>query len=728
MNLSFITFKIVNFIQPMCALMLHFLMLCTLTMFSSVMHAAEIEPAVLTLFSQGQTPTLIVEYDDSLMNQRLMDARLKKRRIADSDDELVMKRRGYAAIKNHSKALELQAGIEQVRDYDHLPISLKRFKTVNAVRALLASGNVKAVYADSVMHKVLAQSLPLIQQPAVSQVQYQGAGATVVVIDDGIDLTKAAFGPCSAVATPAATCRVVVANTIVNSGTANSLPEHGSNVAATVLGVAPKANIAAINVFNNTGGAFASDIISAINWAIANRAIYNIVAINMSLGGGDRNTSVCPMTPFTSPVQRAKEAGINVVVASGNEGYLDGLSTPACVPAALSVGAVYDSNVGGITYSSCADATTAADQVTCFSNSAPYLNLLAPGALVTSAGITMAGTSQAAPHVAGAVAVLRAAFVNETAEQIQARLISVGKAVTDSRNNIVKPRLDLRASARPSNDAFANPVLMSGASGSVNGTNLLATAEVGEPAHAELPAQHSVWMQWTAPEAGQVTLSVSGSLSVPGLAVYTGASINTLTPKAMSNNANVPLYFQAAAGTTYHIAINGNANNAGNYQLDWTLNPSADANLAVSLSGPSQPPVVGTPYFYTLSVTNAGPANAINVAVQLTLPSGASLISADPRCQSSNQQLTCRLSQLDVAEVSHLNLELVWNTLVNQPPLVISVSSDVADADSSNNISTFNLPMPPTSAVTDVPTLPQWGLIIMACMLMLLNRRHLKAH
>jgi subtilisin family serine protease len=69
--------------------------------------------------------------------------------------------------------------------------------------------------------------------------------------------------------------------------------------------------------------------------------------------------------------------------------------------------------------------------------------MLAPGANITAAGITEAGTSQASPHVAGAVAVLRAEFPLETLIQTQARLIGSGTKITDPRNGVMLPRLNL---------------------------------------------------------------------------------------------------------------------------------------------------------------------------------------------------------------------------------------------------------------------------------------------
>ena len=62
----------------------------------------------------------------------------------------------------------------------------------------------------------------------------------------------------------------------------------------------------------------------------------------------------------------------------------------------------------------CSDPTTAADKVACFSNGGSLVTLLAPGAMITAGGYTMGGTSQATPHVAGAIALLRANRVSPT--------------------------------------------------------------------------------------------------------------------------------------------------------------------------------------------------------------------------------------------------------------------------------------------------------------------------
>lgn len=180
---------------------------------------------------------------------------------------------------------------------------------------------------------------------------------------------------------------------------------------------------------------------------IANKATYNIVAMNLSLGGG-AFTSPCTTDVYASPISNARNAGILASISSGNDGYINEITSPACVPAAISVGAVYDSTVGflGIKgWDVCTDYSTYADLVTCFSNSANFLTMLAPGAMITAAGITLGGTSQAAPHVAGAIAVLREAYPSESTDAIINRLTNTGVPVNDPKNGITKPRLDLLA-------------------------------------------------------------------------------------------------------------------------------------------------------------------------------------------------------------------------------------------------------------------------------------------
>jgi hypothetical protein len=393
-----------------------------------------------TALNQGQAVDVIVEFDQTEAVNLAATRRTQKAIQYDDEEILAERARQYKWQKAKTLAT-LATPLSVLHDYDQLPMLFARVRSSN-IKELLKQPSVKAVHSNKKVQLSLAESLPLINQPLTAISGGWGNGVAVAVIDSGVDFTRAAFGNCTEPNLPANTCRVVAAVDIAPDDNARDNNGHGTNVAGIVLGVAPRANIVALDVNHDAQGhSNSANIISAINWVIGRRAEFSIVAMNMSLGG-DKFTTTCPNDAFATPIRNARQAGILTIASSGNSGWKDALGSPACVPEAVSVGAVYDSDVGGMRWSSCTDGTTRADQVTCFSNSANFLTLLAPGAMITAAEITMGGTSQAAPHVAGAIAVLRAAYPSETLDRTVERLTSTGVQITDT-NQIARPRIDL---------------------------------------------------------------------------------------------------------------------------------------------------------------------------------------------------------------------------------------------------------------------------------------------
>lgn len=372
---------------------------------------------------------------------------LRQRLASGAPQEAIILLDDGAAAKSHAiGAIKADDG-GLITDYTHLPMFFARVRSERALERLLAVPGVLAVYENRTIRPHLSQSLPMIGQTALPSLGRTGGGTTVAVVDTGVNYTLPAFGSCTEPGAPAG-CKIAASVEIAANDNALDDSGHGTNVAGIVAGVAPDARIAALDIFNADGTSSDALVIDAINWAIANRSTYNIVVINMSLGDGSRNTTACGnkgTNPYVTPIKNAKNAGIVTVISAGNEGYTDGISRPACTPDAVSVGAVYDANVGGINWAVCTDATSTADKVPCMSNTATFLDMLAPGAFVTAAGSTMGGTSQAAPHVAGAVAVLKAEYPTETPDQLVSRLTSAGKPVTDQRTALSFPRLDLLA-------------------------------------------------------------------------------------------------------------------------------------------------------------------------------------------------------------------------------------------------------------------------------------------
>jgi subtilisin family serine protease len=405
----------------------------------------------------GSPQELIVELSDRTIQGQV--------RVMPSDGD----GRGASSIRhvkaerfNELKGRVLSAlpsgDFEILRDYGQLPMMLVRFHRARALDALINHAEFAAVYENRKNYPHLSESLPLIGQPEAAACGYVGSDTTIAVLDTGVDYSNAAFGACSAPGDPG--CKVVIAlDTAPDDGMTDDPGEefHGTRVAATALGVAPGSTIAAIDVFDGES-AYDSDIVEGINWAIAHQSEYNIMSINISVGNSQRYTSPCLRNnPYKVPIAQAKAAGILTVVSSGNEGYLDGIAQPACTPDAISVGAVYDDDVGSKVYDNCEDTSTAPDLVACFSNSADFLTLLAPGVKITAAGYANYGTSFAAPHVAGAIAVLRSAFPEETIDQTLSRLVENGVQVMDHRNGIVTPRLSLLNTCPPDEDEDGIP-------------------------------------------------------------------------------------------------------------------------------------------------------------------------------------------------------------------------------------------------------------------------------
>ena len=127
---------------------------------------------------------------------------------------------------------------------------------------------------------------------------------------------------------------------------------------------------------------------------------------------------------------------------------------------------------------------------------------------------------------------------------------------------------------KPSNDAFASAIALSGYSGAVEWGNLGATAQSGEPLHADAANAGSVWWTWTAPAKGTVEISTAGSAFDTVLGVYTGTAVGSLSKVASNDDhggasTSRVVFDTAAAGTVYRIAVAGYDGTSGALALSW---------------------------------------------------------------------------------------------------------------------------------------------------------------
>ncbi|MGI5253905.1 proprotein convertase P-domain-containing protein [Actinacidiphila glaucinigra] len=348
----------------------------------------------------------------------------------------------------------------RAQSFDKLPlVTLKVDK--GGLDKLAANPRVVSVTEDIPVPPMLNESVPLIGGDKAFAAGKTGAGTAIAILDTGVATKHPFLGnrvkteACYSVNDESYGATSLCPDSTTEqegSGSANSEAGpcatmgnacfHGTHVAgiaagngagisgAPVRGVAPGADLIAIQVFSRfdsdeycEAGAspcvlsFTSSQIKGLEKVSALRtAGTNVVAANLSLGAG-RWTSECASDPRRMIIDTLLARGVATVVSAGNNGYADAVSAPGCVSSAVTVGA-----------------TTDADQLATSTNRGPLLDYFAPGTAIVSSVpggyASMNGTSMAAPHVSGALAILRQAFPAESMTDLELRLTNAGKAIT----------------------------------------------------------------------------------------------------------------------------------------------------------------------------------------------------------------------------------------------------------------------------------------------------------
>jgi subtilisin family serine protease len=257
--------------------------------------------------------------------------------------------------------------------------------------------------ASITQSKKLAWGLDRLDQrslPLSKSYTYKSASAiTAYVIDTGIRTSHKEFGG-----------RATSGWDFVDGdATANDCHGHGTHVAGTIggatYGVAKDVKLIGLRVLGCDGSGSFSDFIAAVDWVTSHAQLPAVA--NMSLGGPRSKA-------LDAAVKRSIDKGVTYAIAAGNEDQNGCKSSPAATPDAITVGAV-----------------DSADRRADFSNWGTCLDIFAPGVNILSsakgsdtATQKMSGTSMAAPHVAGAAALVLAAHPDWTPRQVRDDLVA----------------------------------------------------------------------------------------------------------------------------------------------------------------------------------------------------------------------------------------------------------------------------------------------------------------
>src|SRR3954454_865758 len=273
---------------------------------------------------------------------------------------------------------------------------------------------------------------------------YSKSTPTIAIVDSGVQ-NRADFG--------SRLLASVNLSTIAGNSSNDDLRGHGTFVAGIaagaapdLTGAAPTAPLVSIKVIDQNGQAKTSDIITACQWILDNKAKYNIRVANFSLHSSYATNFY--RDPLDQAVEKLWFGGVTVVAAAGNYGLESGPSgvkySPGNDPFVITVGAV---DLGNSTRNN--DDTVPSWSAYGYTNDGFYkpeiaapgryiVGPIAPGSAITTLKasnmvgkdrIQLSGTSFAAPVVSGTVAQMLARHPSWTPDQVKGALMRTARRV-----------------------------------------------------------------------------------------------------------------------------------------------------------------------------------------------------------------------------------------------------------------------------------------------------------
>ena len=341
--------------------------------------------------------------------------------------------------------LRVQAGLGKVARTTPLWVvnGVTVTATAEVIRDLAARADVASITADAIVVVPAAgaaePNLATVGAPALWELGQTGQGVVVASLDSGVDLSHPDLagrwrGGSNSWFDPYAQ-HPTTPTDLSGHGTATMGLIVGGDAGGSSIGMAPGARWIAAKIFNDQGAATATAIHQAFQWVLdpdhdpSTADAPQVVNASWSIGSGPG----CDLS-FRPDVQALLAAGILPVFAAGNYGSGAGTAaSPANYPESLAVGAL---NANGLVFSASSRGPS-----TCGGRTDVFPDLVAPGVDVLTAdrwGMyqVATGTSVAAPHVAGALALLLGAFPGTSADRQRAALLGsatdLGAAGPDS--------------------------------------------------------------------------------------------------------------------------------------------------------------------------------------------------------------------------------------------------------------------------------------------------------
>ncbi|WP_433076916.1 S8 family serine peptidase [Dactylosporangium sp. CA-052675] len=336
-------------------------------------------------------------------------------------------------VTGTATAMRATPGLTGLRDLPAVKataVKQTRGKAADSWRTLTTSdgkhlrSGLGKIWLDGVLKPTLDVSVPQIGAPEAWAAGYTGTGTTVAVLDTGIDDTH-----------PDLAGQVTEhVNFTEGYEPDGDFVGHGTHVASTVAGtgaasagkykgVAPGAKLLDGKVCVQ-GGCAESWIIAGMNWAASRAKI-----VNLSLGGMDTDG----LDPIEQAVQTLSDQyGTLFVVAAGNAGGVTegAISSPGTAPAALTVGAVNDTDaLADFSRRGPGPDGSLKPEIT-----APGVDIMAARAsqsqLPGTAYTELSGTSMATSHVTGSAAVLAQQHPDWSGQRLKAALMAAAQPNT----------------------------------------------------------------------------------------------------------------------------------------------------------------------------------------------------------------------------------------------------------------------------------------------------------